>query len=72
MKPPLGRNLCGQMMGRINECALLSKMYTNHCFPAVCITTLIKYGFAAHPACEVSGHYNVESLASYSRADAEG
>ena len=70
IKAPLGHNLIGQMMARISEAASLSKRYTNHCLRATCITTLLKAGFNTQQVCEVSGHKNVASLQSYSRADA--
>ena len=62
---PMGTNVLGTMMVHISKIAKLSKVYTNHCLRATCITILDKTGFASREICQVSGHRNEGSLASY-------
>lgn len=71
MKCALGHNLLSEMMRRISQKAALSKLYTNHCLRATCISTLMKAGFSDNQICAVSGHKNASSLAVYSRPDEE-
>ena len=52
-------------MVNISKAAKLSRVYTNHCLRATCITILDKTGFASREICQVSGHRNEGSLASY-------
>ena len=52
-------------MRKISQNAGLSKVYTNHCLRATCITILDGEGFATRDICHVSGHANEGSLAGY-------
>lgn len=64
-KTPLGKNTLGNKMATISKKAGLSKVYTNHCVRATCIRILDTGGFASRDICQVSGHNNEGSLASY-------
>ena len=64
-KCPVGVNILGTMMPEISKTAKLSRVYTNHCLRATCITILDKTGFASREICQVSGHRNEGSIASY-------
>eukprot|EP00057_Strongylocentrotus_purpuratus_P018990 XP_011673464.1 PREDICTED: uncharacterized protein KIAA1958-like [Strongylocentrotus purpuratus] len=64
-KTPLGKNSLGNKMSTISKKAGLSKVYTNHCVRATCIRILDTGGFASRDICQVSGHNNEGSLASY-------
>ena len=64
-KTPVGKILSGNMMATISKKAGLSKLYTNHCVRATCITILDAGGFASRDICQVSRHNNEGSLASY-------
>ena len=46
-KTPVGKNTLGNMMATISKKAGLSKLYTNHCVRATCITILDAGGFAS-------------------------
>ena len=59
------KNTLGNMMVTISKKAGLSKLYTNHCIRATCIRILDAEGFASRDICQVSGHNNEGSLASY-------
>ena len=64
-KCPVGVNILGMMMVEISKTGKLSRVYTNHCLRATCITILDKTGFASREICQVSGHRNEGSIASY-------
>ena len=64
-KCPMGKNKLGNMMVRISKDAGLSKIYTNHCLRATCISILDREGFENRDICQISGHANESSLASY-------
>ena len=64
-KTPVGRNTLGNLMLVLSKKANLSKLYTNHCLRATCISILDTTGFPAREICQVSGHANEGSLSSY-------
>lgn len=64
-KSPMGKNTLGNMMARLSKSAGLSKIYTNHCLRATCIAILDREGFENRDICQISGHANESSLASY-------
>jgi len=66
-RKPLGKNTLGEFMSKISERAALSRIYTNHCIRATCITLLSEAGFEGHHIITVSGHRSEESIKSYCR-----
>lgn len=62
---PLGKYPLGNMMGHLSKTAKLSKLYTNHCLRATCISILDVSGLAAREFCQVPGHANEAGLSSY-------
>ncbi|XP_041458312.1 uncharacterized protein KIAA1958-like [Lytechinus variegatus] len=64
-KTPMGKNTLGNMMKSLSQKAKLSKKYTNHCVRTTSIRILDKEGFEDREICQVSGHNNQSSLASY-------
>ena len=64
-KCPIGKNTLGTAMVRLSKSAGLSKIYTNHCLRATCISILDREGFENRDICQISGHANESSLASY-------
>ena len=64
-KTPMGKNTLGNMMKSLSHRAKLSKNYTNHCIRTTSIRILDKEGFNDREICQVSGHNNQSSLASY-------
>lgn len=64
-KTPMGKNTLGNMMKNLSHRAKLSKNYTNHCIRTTSIRILDKEGFNDREICQVSGHNNQSSLASY-------
>ena len=63
----LGVNSLGNMMKQMSKDAALSKIYTNHCIRATCISTLDNKGFEARHIQSVSGHKSASSICAYSR-----
>ena len=64
---PLGKNTIGNKMKTMSASANLSKVYTNHCLRATCVTVLDQSGFEArHIIISVSGHKAETSIKSYS------
>ena len=55
------------MMRRISQKASLSRMYTNHCVRATCITRLAECGVRDSMIMATSRHKSVQSLQSYQR-----
>ena len=53
------------MRSNISQNADLSKVYTNHCLRATCITIPDGEGFTTRYIWQVSGHANEGSLAGY-------
>jgi len=66
-KQPIGKNTLGCMMSNISKAAKLSKIYTNHCVRATCITVLSESGFEARHIVTISGHRNEQSVRNYVR-----
>ncbi|XP_071122342.1 uncharacterized protein KIAA1958-like [Mytilus edulis] len=64
---PLGKNTLGDMMTSISKAASLSKVYSNHCIRATCITLLNEAGFEGRHIITISGHRSEESIKSYCR-----
>ena len=54
-------------MRRISQKASLSRMYTNHCIRATCITRLAECGVLDSRIMATSRHKSVQSLQSYQR-----
>ena len=63
---PVGKNSLGTTMSRLCREAGLSKIYTNHCVGATCISILENEVFENRDICQVSGHSNERVLASNS------
>ena len=68
---PLGKNTLGCFMSTLSKAAGLSKMYTNHCLRATCVTVLDKLGFESRHIMAVSGHKSENSLKSYAQVAPE-
>ena len=64
---PLCKNTLGEFMSKISERAALSRIYTNHCIRATCITLLSEAGFEGRHIITVSSHHSEESVKSYCR-----
>ena len=62
---PVGHNTLGEKMKVISIQSKLSKVYTNHCIRATCISILDEAGISDRHICGISGHKSVESLKSY-------
>ena len=56
------------MMKRLSTKARLSKVYTNHCVRATCITRLTAQGVDPQTILGTSGHRSVQSLCTYNRS----
>ncbi|CAC5361877.1 KCTD1_15 [Mytilus coruscus] len=63
----LGKNTLGDIMASISKAASLSKVYSNHCIRATCITLLNEAGFEGRHVITISGHRSEESIKSYCR-----
>ena len=61
----LGVNTIGNIMKGISKRLNLSKIYTNHCIRAACITLLAASGFEARQIMRVTGHKCESSLRAY-------
>jgi hypothetical protein len=66
-KSPVGKNTLGNKMKNLSKMAELSKIHTNHCLRATCITQLDHMGFASRQIMAVSGHRSETSLKHYSK-----
>eukprot|EP00117_Sycon_ciliatum_P005091 scpid93677/ scgid1275/ len=55
------------MMKSLSEKAGTSRIYTNHCLRATCVTVLQENGFSSNDIMSVTGHKNAQSLLSYSK-----
>lgn len=66
---PVGKNTLGNKMKTLSQQAGLSRVYTNHCLRATCVTTLDSVGFEARHIMGVSGHKAETSIRNYSRVD---
>ena len=64
---PLGKNTLDNMMKSLSEKAGTSRIYTNHCLRATCVTVLQENGFSSNDIMSVTGHKNAQSLLSYSK-----
>ena len=64
---PLGVNTLGNKMKGISIKSGCSKIYTNHCLRATCITTLDTAGFHSRDIMTVSGHHSEQSIKNYSK-----
>ena len=53
------------MMSNISKAAKLSRIYSNHCIRATCITVLNDSGFEGRHIVTVSGHRSEESIKNY-------
>lgn len=62
---PVGKNTLGNMMQKISQEANLSKMYTNHCIRATCISVLDECGYEARHIIGLSGHKSELSIKHY-------
>lgn len=62
---PVGKNTLGNMMQKISKEANLSKMYTNHCIRATCISVLDECGYEARHIIGLSGHKSESSIKHY-------
>ena len=63
---PVGVNTLGDKMKVISTGAKCSKVYTNHCLRATCVSTLEDAGFANRDIMSVSGHHGEQSIKHYS------
>ncbi len=66
-KKPLGVNSIGEIMKDISKRLKLSKIYTNHCIRATCVTILSNHGVEARHIMRVTGHKSESSLKSYNQ-----
>ena len=64
----IGKNTISAMMKRLSTKARLSKVYTNHCVRATCITRLTAQGVDPQSILGTSGHRSVQSLCTYNRS----
>ena len=64
-KVNVGLNTLYNFMSRISDEAKLSRRYTNHCLRAEVASTLYSAGVSSKGIMAVTGHRNVQSLASY-------
>ncbi|XP_071496907.1 uncharacterized protein [Diadema antillarum] len=64
---PLGVNTLRNKMKDISIKSGCSKIYTNHCLRATCITTLDFAGFHSRDIMTVSGHHSEQSIKNYSK-----
>ena len=67
---PISHNLLSSMIKRLSLQAKLSKSYTNLCLRATTIVHLKEAGADDRRICEISGHRNTASFASYDRLSA--
>lgn len=65
MKSPLSHNVLDSMMRMLSEAASLAAVYTNHCVRATSIVHLKEGGVQDRQIMSVTGHRNVQSIASY-------
>ena len=68
---PVGINTLNKKMKDISKEAGCSKVYTNHCLRATCVTVLDHSGFKNRDIMTVSGHHSEQSIKHYSRTDEE-
>ena len=61
----LGKNSLGHMMQNMSKDACLSKIYSNHCIRATCITLLDESGYEGRHIMTVSKHKSESSLKHY-------
>ena len=61
---PMRQNSLGRLMANISEAAGLSKVYTNHCIRATCVTVLDE-NFDPTTIMGVSMHKSLSSVLSY-------
>eukprot|EP00117_Sycon_ciliatum_P026295 scpid112350/ scgid21616/ len=65
---PLGKNTLDNMMKSLSEKAGTSRIYTNHCLRATCVTVLQENGFSSNDITSVTGHTVLaQALLSYSK-----
>jgi hypothetical protein len=63
----LAKTVCTKKMRHLSKSAQLSKVYTNHCLRATCITALDQHGYEARHIMTVSGQKSEASIRAYSR-----
>jgi Domain of unknown function (DUF3504) len=63
----VGKNGLYGKMQHLSKSAQLSKVYTNHCLRATCITALDQHGYEARHIMTVSGQKSEASIRAYSR-----
>ncbi|XP_072168629.1 zinc finger MYM-type protein 4-like [Diadema setosum] len=68
---PVGINTLAKKIKVISTAAKCSKVYTNHCLRATCVTTLDNAGFPSRDIISVSGHRSESSLKIYSKTSDE-
>ena len=64
---PVGINTLANKMKHISTAAGCSKIYTNHCLRATCVTTLDQAGFPSRDIMAVSGHKSESSIKIYAK-----
>lgn len=64
---PVGINTLNKKMKEISKEAGCSKIYTNHCLRATCVTVLDRSGFQNRDIMTTSGHHSEQSIKHYSR-----
>ena len=64
-KQVLGKNTLGSMMKTVSTNANLSRLYTNHCVRATCVTQLANKGFSISEIQAVTGHKRQDSVQRY-------
>lgn len=68
---PVGINTLNKKIKEISKEAGCSKIYTNHCLRATCVTVLDQAGFQNRDIMSVSGHHSEQSIKHYSRTSNE-
>ena len=64
---PVGINTLNKKIKDISKEAGCSKVYTNHCLRATCLTVLDQAGFENRDIMSVSGHHSEQSIKHYAR-----
>ena len=68
---PVGINTLSNKMKIISTGANCSRIYTNHCLRATCVTTLDQSGFESRDIMSVSGHRSESSIKIYTKTSRE-
>ena len=67
----VGKTSLGKFLSRISTVAGCSGKYTNHCLPALTVTTLKHSGVSNGDICSETGHKREENLRHYCKEPSE-